>query len=101
MITIIKEVIYNKNSIAYAFNSFYMQQFNSSNLRLLCIDGVEPTKENIICGKYPLMYEIYLIYDANAVNENVLELEKWILSEEGQDICENMGFQTIIEEKLT
>ena len=101
MISIIKEVVHNKNSIAYAFNSFYRQQFNSSKLKLLCVDEIEPTKENIVLGKYPLMYEIYLIYNINTVNKNVIKLEEWLLSEEGQDLCENMGYQRITEEKLT
>ena len=89
MITIIKSVVYDKNSIAYAFNSFYTKVCNSPKLKLISINGVEPTKENILTKKYPLLYDVYFIYDEENLNPNLKTIENWLLSEEGQEVIKN------------
>jgi hypothetical protein len=95
MISIIQKVIHNKNGIGYAFNSFYTQQFNSSMLKLIEINGVKPSNYNIISGIYPLMHDIYFVYDENNSNESIKILENWVLSENCQSLCESLGFQRI------
>lgn len=95
MISIIQKVIHSKNGIGYAFNSFYTQQFNSSMLKLIEINGVKPSNYNIISGIYPLMHDIYFVYDENNSNESIKILENWVLSENCQSLCESLGFQRI------
>lgn len=90
MVTIIKSVVYDQNSIAYAFNSFYTKVCNSSKLKLISINGVEPTKENIITEKYPLLYDVYFVYDEENLNQNLKIIEEWLLSEEGQELIKNL-----------
>lgn len=90
MVTIIKSVVYDQNSIAYAFNSFYTKVCNSSKLKLISINGVEPTKENIITEKYPLLYDVYFVYDEENSNQNLKIIEEWLLSEEGQELIKNL-----------
>ena len=85
----------NKNSIGYAFNSFYGNVFNSSKLKLVNINQVEPNKENIVSGKYPLMFNLYFVYDENNPNKNLKIIEDWLLSEQGQNLVKDMGFQPI------
>lgn len=92
---IIKKVALNKNSIGYAFNSFYSNVFNSSKLKLVNVNQVEPNKENIVSGKYPLMYDLYFVYDENNPNKNLKLIEEWLLSEQGQNLVKDMGFQSI------
>lgn len=92
---IIKKAALNKNSISYAYNSFYTSVFNSSKLKLVNINQIEPSKENIISGKYPLMYDLYFVYDTNNSNENLKLIEEWLLSEQGQNLVKDMGFQPI------
>lgn len=90
MVTIIEKVVYDKNGIAYAFNSFYTKVCNSSKLKLISINGVEPTKENILTEKYPLLYDVYFIYDEENLNPNLNIIEDWILSEKGQEFIKNL-----------
>lgn len=92
---IIKKAALNKNSIGYAYNSFYTSVFNSSKLKLVNINQIEPSKENITSGKYPLMYDLYFVYDTNNSNENLKLIEEWLLSEQGQNLVKDMGFQPI------
>lgn len=60
-------------------------------IKLLSIDGVAPTKENIQNGTYPLVSEFYAI-TAGTENQNVQKLIDWILSEEGQAMVEKVGY---------
>ena len=92
---IIKKVVLNKNSIGYAFNSFYSNIFNSSKLKLVNVTQLEPSRENIVSGKYPLMYDLYFVYDENNPNKNLKLIEEWLLSEQGQNLVKDMGFQQV------
>lgn len=92
---IIKKVVLNKDSIGYAFNSFYESVFNSSKLKLVNVNQVEPSRKNIVSGKYPLMYDLYFVYDENNPNKNLKLIEEWLLSEQGQNLVKDMGFQSI------
>lgn len=93
--TIINKVAWNKNSIGYSFNSFYTKIYNNSKLKLLYINQIEPSTENIVSGKYPLMYDVYFVYNENNSNSNITIVLDWILSEQGQKLVEYMGLQQI------
>lgn len=93
--TIINKVAWNKNSIGYAFNSFYKKIYNNSKLKLLYINQIEPNTENIVLGRYPLMYDVYFVYNENNNNSNILNILNWILSEQGQKLVQYMGLQPI------
>ena len=83
----------SKNAIGYSFR-FYATEMMTMPVRLLSIDGVEPTEENIANGKYPLTEEFYLITTANK-NPNVEAFISWILSTEGQELVEKIGYSKI------
>ena len=41
------------------------------------------------------MYDLYFVYDTNNSNENLKLIEEWLLSEQGQNLVKDMGFQPI------
>jgi len=92
---IIDKVARSKNSIGYAFNSFYTKIYNNSNLKLLCINKIKPNAENIVSGRYPLMYDVYFAYNDNNSNTNITKMVEWILSEQGQKLIEYNELQRI------
>ena len=55
----------NKGGIGYAYNQFYSKMYSKENLKMVAIDNVKPTNENIVSGKYPFMFDIYCIYRKN------------------------------------
>ena len=68
-------------------------------IRLLALDGVEPTKETIRDGSYPIASEFYAVTAAPvgmpAPQEQAGPLKDfldWILSEQGQRIIEETGY---------
>lgn len=67
-------------------------------VKILALDGVEPTKENIAAGKYPLFRPLYLAVHRNP-SPDVQAFVKYILSDEGQQVISNEGTVNLQEGK--
>ncbi len=80
-----------KNAIGYTFRFYSTEMVRNDKVKLLSVDGIEPSIENIRTGKYPLTSEFYAI-TAGTENPNVQPFIDWILSEEGQKLVEDTGF---------
>lgn len=79
-------------SIGFSFRYYVEGIIKNPDIKLLSIDGIAPTVENIKNGKYPITATLYAVtYEGND-NENVEKLIDWILSEEGQYIIEKTGY---------
>lgn len=92
--TILDEVSDYKNynnSIGYTFRYYSTEMTKNNNIRLLRVNDVEPTKETIRLGDYPITNEIYAI-TAGSSNPHIDEFLEWILSEQGQRIVEETGY---------
>lgn len=80
------------NSIGFSFRYYVEGIIQNLDIKMLSVNGVAPTAENIRNGQYPIVTPIYAVtYDENN-NENVDKLLDWILSEEGQYIIEETGY---------
>ena len=80
------------NSIGFSFRYYVEGIIKNPDIKMLSVDGVAPTAENIKNGSYPIVTPIYAVtYEENA-NENVDRLVEWILSEEGQYLIEETGY---------
>ncbi len=80
------------NSIGFSFRYYMEGIIKNPDIKLLSVDSVAPTAENIKNGKYPIVTEIYAVTYEEQTNENVDKLLNWILSEEGQYILEETGY---------
>ncbi|MCL2808225.1 MAG: substrate-binding domain-containing protein [Coriobacteriia bacterium] len=91
---IMKEVATYRNyssAIGYSFR-FYATGMNpNENLKLLAIEGIEPSKESIRNGTYPFTVEVYAV-TVGAQSENTKKLLEWTLSEQGQGFIEKCGY---------
>jgi len=67
-------------------------------LKMLKIDGVAPTKENIASGKYPLYRPLYLVTRENPAGE-VKKFLDFALSPAGQSLIAAQGTVNIEEGK--
>jgi len=80
------------NSIGFSFRYYLEGIIRNPDIKILSIDGVAPTVENIKNGTYPITGPLYAVtYEGNN-NENVEKLLEWVLSEEGQEIIEKTGY---------
>lgn len=79
-------------AIGYSFRFFATEMNDTDGIRLLAIDGVEPTRENIANDTYPLSSEFYAITRVGEDDENVATLVEWMIGPEGQTIVERTGY---------
>ena len=82
------------NAIGYTFRYYSTEMTKNNSIRLLAVNGVEPTKETIRSGDYPITNEFYAV-TAGSDNPHIDEFIDWILSEQGQEIVEKTGYVSI------
>ena len=80
------------NSIGFSFRYYVEGIIQNPDIKMVSIDGVAPTAENIRNGSYPIVTPMYAVTFEENTNENVDLLIQWILSEEGQYIIEETGY---------
>jgi phosphate transport system substrate-binding protein len=83
-----------KNAIGYSFLFYTTQMVNNNKIKLLSINGIEPTIESIQQEVYPYSSFFYAII-TNTQNENVNKFIEWILSEQGQYLVRETGYVPI------
>ena len=81
----------HRNAIGFSFRFYCTALMKNFDVKLLSIDGVEPTVENIENGKYPLASSFYVVTRSDA-DENTRALVEWICSEQGQALVEKTGY---------
>ena len=84
-----------EGALGYSFRYFIEGLSQEKNVKLLSIDGVEPTVENIENGSYPLTVDLCLITRAEDTNPNIEKVKDFILSDEGQYLVYETGYGRI------
>ena len=79
------------NAIGYSFR-FFCTKMMDSGVKLLSIDGVAPTVENIQNGSYPQITTLYAITRKGDPNPNIRVFLDWITSKQGQELVEKSGY---------
>jgi phosphate transport system substrate-binding protein len=64
-------------------------------VKLISVDGIAPTVENIRSGTYPFTVDIYAA-TAGTANPNAAALIAWLLSPQGQSLVEKSGYVGIM-----
>ena len=79
-------------SIGFSFRFYVEGIIKNPDIKMIAVEGVAPTKENIKRGTYPIIAPVYAVtYEGNS-NQNVHKLINWITSDEGQYIIEKTGY---------
>ena len=91
-----------KNAIGFSFRYYSTEMVENGNIKLLALNGVEPTKETIRDGSYPISSYFYAVTASpigeSAPEENNPDLAaflEWILSPQGQAIIEKVGYVSL------
>lgn len=79
------------NAIGFSFRFYSTEMVKNDEIKLVKINGVAPTEENIRNGSYPISSYFYAI-TAGSQNPNIQPFLDWILSEQGQEIIEKVGY---------
>ena len=84
---------YNEDgAIGYTFKYFLEGLNQEENVKILSIDGIYPTKENISNGSYPLVAGFYCVTVKGNDHEYIDDMIDFILSDDGQTIIEETGY---------
>ncbi|EDH2325493.1 phosphate ABC transporter substrate-binding protein [Salmonella enterica] len=79
------------NALGYTFRYYATQLHHSPDLRLLAVNGIEPTIENIRNGKYPYTIDVYMV-SAGKPSRQSQKFIDWFLSEQGQRLIADVGY---------
>jgi phosphate transport system substrate-binding protein len=80
------------DAIGFSFRFFATGMKANPDIKLIAIDGVEPTPENISSGKYPFTASLYAITLKDNRNENIQPFLEWMKGPQGQEIIEKIGY---------
>lgn len=83
------------NSIGFSFRYYAEDIMKNQDVKLLSIDGIAPTVENITSEAYPITTDFYAVTYEENTNPNIDKFIEWILSEQGQKIIEITGYARI------
>lgn len=80
-----------KAALGFSFRYYSTEMLRNDQIKLLSIDGVAPTVENIRDGSYPLVATAYMV-TARPRSANVQKIVDFMLSPEGQRLVEETGY---------
>lgn len=85
------------NALGYSFR-YYVTRMNANDrIRLLAVNGVEPSIDNIRHDRYPFIGDIYMV-TARPVSDNTQKLMDWFLSDQGQALLQDVGYVPLREQ---
>jgi phosphate transport system substrate-binding protein len=82
-------------TIGFSFRYYVERIVADGNLKMLSINGIAPTKDNIKNESYPITNTFYMIYRKDNENPNIKVLKDFVLSKEGQKIIDDTGYVAI------
>ena len=95
VITKVAQFNSEKGAMGYSFRYFVEELNQEKDVKLLSVDGVYPSIENIENGTYPLITNVCLITRKDEMNPYVEKMKEFILSEQGQKITKETGYSRI------
>ncbi|MCL1796574.1 MAG: substrate-binding domain-containing protein [Clostridia bacterium] len=85
------------HSLGYTYLYYIDTLYKSDDIKVLSIDGVAPTPENIRSGAYPFTTNYYGVIRAGDKNAAGGRFLHWMLSEEGQRCIAQAGYISMTE----
>lgn len=80
------------NGLGYSFRYYATKMVEDADVKLLAIDGVKPTTENIADGSYPLTGAFKAWTRKGETNACVARLLEWMRGPQGQLLVERAGY---------
>jgi phosphate transport system substrate-binding protein len=86
------------NGIGYSYKYFVDTMYQDVNqdvadgVKIISVDGVVPSSENIRAGIYPFVSKYYFVYDENRVSDQTKNILQFIKSESGKRIIEDLDY---------
>ena len=91
LINDIAEYRNRSDAIGYSFRWYATAQYANPDIRLLAVDGVPPTEENIRSGSYPLTVP-FMAVTVRPLSPESEKLLEWMTGHEGRDLIRRTGY---------
>ena len=78
-------------AIGYSYRYYATTMYPNPDAKLLKVNGIEPSIENIQDGSYPFASDFYAVTNGEPRGNSKLLID-WILSRQGQEIIEKTGY---------
>ena len=85
-----------KEALGFTFRYFSTEMFQNGEIKLLSIDGIAPTLENIRNGSYPFIADCCII-TVKPRSGNVQKIVDFMFSPAGRELVEKTGYIPIPE----
>ena len=85
-----------EEALGFSFRFFASEMFKNGKIKLLAIDGVTPTRENIRNSTYPFIAEICVV-TVGERSENTRKIVEFLLSPAGQELIDKVGYVPLNE----
>ena len=92
LVDVVSDYQNHSNAIGYSFRYYIESMENNQNIKILKLNGIEATRENIRSKKYPITDNFYAITIKGRETENTKKFIDWIISPQGQELIEKVGY---------
>lgn len=90
-----------KGALGYTFKYFLTGLNQEENVKILSVDGVYPSTENIKNGTYPAAVSLVAATLASNDKLYVKKMMEFMLSDDGQEIIEQTGYAALADRNVT
>lgn len=91
IIDVVAEYQNTQGAIGYTFRYYATQMKINNGIKLLAINDISPTIENIHNGTYPYTVDVYMVTREHPTAETQ-KLVDWFLSPQGQQLVQDVGY---------
>ena len=88
----VAEYSHGSGAIGYSFRYFVETLHPDERVKVIAVDGVHPTRENIRSGRYPLASAFYAVTVEGRESEHTQQLLHWLQGDEAAEIIERSGY---------
>lgn len=81
-----------EGAIGYSFRFFTTGMNPNSKIKLLSLNGIEPSAENIAAGTYPYVVNLYAISVKDNPKTTIQPMLEWMQGPQGQKLVEEVGY---------
>lgn len=93
IVDVISDYNNGKNAIGYSYYYYATQMYTNDKMKMLAIDGIDPTYDNIKTGLYGLQTQYYAVIRKNeGQNSETRKLLNAMKSERGQNVAKEAGY---------
>ena len=87
-----------REAVGFSFRYFSTEMFKNGEIKLLAVDGIAPTMENIRNGTYPFIADCCII-TVKPRDENIKKIVDFMFSPAGKELVEKTGYVALPRRK--